>query len=335
MNKKLSRRLAMALLGAAALWIFVRQTAGARGAAEGLAARPEARYQWRQENAKAPFSASYNYPLFNVRNKLWAFHPEGNWNSEDGKTWIKAELPPSGLNTAFQRYVQFGDAIYALGAKEGNYPDLKLGSRIARTTDFKKWEVIAETSELPLRVFYTSVVFTGKIWLIGGTDGKKYYNDVWNSSDAVHWTRVAEHAQWEARTGGSAVVFNGKIWLIGGSIIDGPGFHDVWSSTDGITWGKVSETAKGGGAYSAVVYDDKIWIVGANRNDGSFGHSVFVTSDGVNWAAHSAPWAPRGAAAACVYEGKLFMTGGKYSTTENGNIHFIYYNDVWHMSRSQ
>src|SRR5262249_45196164 len=98
---------------------------------------------------------------------------------------------------------------------------------------------------------------------------------------------------------------------------------------------KASETAKGGGAYSAVVYDDKIWIVGANRNDGSFGHSVFVTGDGVNWAAHSAPWAPRGAAAACVYDGKLFMTGGKYSTTEKGNIRLVYYNDVWHMSRSQ
>ena len=27
----------------------------------------------------------------------------------------------------------------------------------------------------------------------------------------------------------------------------------------------------------------------------------------------------------------IFMTGGKYSVTENGNIKFIYSNDVWYM----
>ena len=85
--------------------------------------------------------------------------------------------------------------------------------------------------------------------------------------------------------------------------------------------------------YSAIVYDGQIWLVGANR-DGVFKNAMLVSSDGVNWTEQSAPWTPRGGVAACVYDGKLFMTGGKYSVTENGNIRFIYSNDVWYMSRS-
>ena len=82
--------------------------------------------------------------------------------------------------------------------------------------------------------------------------------------------------------------------------------------------------------YSAVVYDDKIWLVGLNRNDG-FQNAVLVSSDGVSWEEQRAPWTPRGGVATCVLNGKLFMTGGKYSATENGNIRFIYSNDVWYM----
>src|SRR5262245_12506617 len=103
MNQRLQRWLqATVLLVTAVLWVLVRQTADARRALEPLVAQAEASgptpgrqpdggYQWRQANAKAPFPGSYNYPLFNVRNKLWAFHPEGTWHSDDGKAWTKAE----------------------------------------------------------------------------------------------------------------------------------------------------------------------------------------------------------------------------------------------------
>ena len=58
------------------------------------------------------------------------------------------------------------------------------------------------------------------LWLMGGWDGTRYYNDVWCSPDAVHWTRVAEHAAWSARNT-MAVVFRNKIWILGGGVIDG------------------------------------------------------------------------------------------------------------------
>jgi len=293
------------------------------------------RYSWRKLTNEAGFPGGYNFPLFNFRNTLWVLRSEGNWFSKDGKNWTKSELPPSGLNTGYQQYVQFKDSIYALGGMEGNYLNLKLDSRIMRTSDLKRWEVIAAKSELPARVFYGATVSAGKIWLIGGFDGARYYNDVWNSGDGVKWNRVAEHCAWAERCNPSALAFDGKMWLIGGGIIDRQNYNDAWYSADGINWKQASDkiASQPVFGYSAIAFDGKMWLVGANRN-GLFKSAMLVSSDGENWKEEDAPWSPRGGVATCVYDERLFMTGGKYSVTENGNIKFIYNNDVWSMARS-
>src|SRR5262245_51404979 len=74
---------------------------------------PSKTYQWTEVTTSAAFPGSYNFPLFNIGNRLWAFHTLGNWHSEDGRNWTKAELPPLGLRTGYQQYVQFKNSIYA------------------------------------------------------------------------------------------------------------------------------------------------------------------------------------------------------------------------------
>ena len=69
-----------------------------------------------------------------------------------------------------------------------------------------------------------------------------------------------------------------------------------------------------------------------NRNK-PFASSVWTTQDGEAWDEFPAPWSPRVAVAAWVANGKLYMTGGKSSHTENGQIKFVYSNDVWSMER--
>lgn len=64
----------------------------------------------------------------------------------------------------------------------GNYLDLHLTSRISRTRNFKRWEGLANESNLPARVFYGAVAFQDKIWLPGGFDGHTYDYDVWSMS---------------------------------------------------------------------------------------------------------------------------------------------------------
>lgn len=304
-----------------------------------LSDKAKASYVWQEVNKNAAFPQSYGFPVFVVKDKMYAFHQEGVWTSADGVSWNKTELPTIRREANETRYVQFKDAVYALGQNKGNYLDgIKFGSTIRRTVDFKKWETLAEKSGLPDRVFYGSIVFGGKIWLMGGYDGKSYHNDIWNSADGVHWTKVAEHAAWSPRNVG-VLEFNKRLWIFGGGVIDGhqeinPDSHkEVWSSEDGINWSQIEMKTQRPIGGTAIVFDGKLWFVGANRNDGNFDNAVLVSEDGVTWQAQSAPWTPRGAVAAWVWDDKLFMTGGKYSYMKNGNPVFVYSNDVWTMSR--
>ncbi len=298
-------------------------------------------YVWQEITAKAEFPQSYNYPVYLMNDGNLLALNQGGWLSKDGKDWTKTSLPESGLNSAYQKFVQFKGAIYALGALQGNYSDFKISTKISRTTDGKFWETVAETSNLPHRIFYGATVFNDKIWLIGGFDGKKYYNDVWSSAHGVNWTRVAEKASFSERNVSKIAVFKNKIWIIGGSVIDGDKVlnpnadKEIWSSNDGINWTQTKNNSTDKLSGTPVVFDGKLWLIGGNRNDGNFANALYVSEDGENWKEQSAPWSPRGGVVAWVFQDKLFMTGGKYSFTKNGEITFVYSNDIWAMSKSQ
>lgn len=298
-------------------------------------------YSWVRVTESAAYPVGYNYPVFVAGNRMWAFHFDNVWHSNDARNWTKAKLPSVRHNAYESRYIQFNNSVYALGQNEGNYVDgIKFSSIVRRTTDFERWEVLAEKSNFPNRVFYGSVVFNDKIWLLGGFDGKNYYNDVWNSSDGVRWTRVLDKAAWSPRNVGhigNAVVFKNRIWIIGGGVIDGhptsnpKSNKEIWSSADGINWRLETDQPNISALGTPIVFDEKLWLVGANRGDGNFARSSLVTNDGVTWREETAPWSPRGIVAAWVFDNKLYITGGKYGGTPN-QPNFIYSNDVWCMT---
>jgi hypothetical protein len=318
--------------------LFICLCSVAMGCAVNQKVSAKSAYVWNEVTGQAQFPQSYNYPVFIVNGEMLALN-QGGWLSKDGKNWAKTNLSESGLNSAYQKYVQFKGAIYSLGAMSGNYEKFTINTKILRTTDGKTWETVAEKSSLPQRVFYGLTVFKDKIWLIGGFDGKKYYNDIWNSNDGENWTRVAEKANFSERNISKIIVFKDKIWIIGGGVIDGDKVNnpysekEIWSSVDGINWKQSETNATNKIAGTPVVFDEKLWLIGANRNDGNFANAVLCSDDGENWREFPAPWSPRGGTVVWVFDNKLFMTGGKYSFTKNGEIKFVYSNDVWAMSR--
>ena len=320
------------------VFVIVILSAGILSCAVNRSVSAKTSYVWNEVTRQAEFPQGYNYPVFVLEDKSLLALNKGGWLSKDGKNWTKTALPESGLNSAYQKFVQFNGAIYALGAIQGNYLDFKLSTKISRTRDGKKWEVLSEKSNLPERVFYGAVVFKDKIRLAGGFDGKRYYNDVWSSTDGVNWTRTAEKTNWSPRNVTRIFVFKNKLWIIGGGVIDGEktdnpnSESEIWTSEDGIDWTKFENGAAHKIGGTPVVFDDKLWLVGANRNDG-FASGVLFSEDGMNWQEQPAPWSPRGAVAVWIFDNKLFMTGGKYSFTEKGEIKFVYSNDVWAMSK--
>lgn len=284
-------------------------------------------YKWIEQTSNAAFPKSYNFQLFNFRDTLWAFHPVGNWYSLNGRDWTKSSLPNSICNLAFLDYVVFNNSILGLGHFEGNIEHFDLKTMIYQTNDMRTWTVLEQESNLPKRFFYHPFVFNKKIWIVGGSDGKDEYADVWNSDDGVHWVKIGDNFPFGKRAGSQFVQFHNRIFMLN---------NDVWSSADGINWTRETEEIikdEEVFGYTPIVFDDKIWLLGCNRN-GKFKSEILVSSDGMNWNAQSAPWSPRGGMAACVYQDKIFMTGGKYGGPGiAGQTEFVYSNDVWSLGK--
>lgn len=276
-------------------------------------------------NESAPYSKSYNYQLFADNQRILAFHPSGVWASTDGRNWQKTSLPNIVKNQAFLDYVRFNGYVYGLGTFEGNIERHTQTSQIARTSDFKTWEIVARESNLPKRFFYHPFVFQNKLWIIGGSNGTSQFDDAWISSDAVHWTKVAENLPFGKRSGNRFVVLKENLYMLD---------HDAWVSSDGIQWtlltAQIAEDIFG---YSVEVWHDKIWLIGCSRS-GRFQSEVLCSTDGTTWIAQRAPWSPRGAAATCVFQDQIIMTGGKYGGAGiSGQPEFVYSNDVWSLRR--
>lgn len=311
---------------------------GAVLAAQGARPAPPG-WRWTRLVSTAPYAGSYNYPVYTVRGESWSMHPRGSWRSRDGVHWTATALPASGLNSAYQRFVLFNDAVMALGSLQGNYERFTITPTIKRTRDLERWETLATTSNLPQRVFYGAVAFRGRLWMMGGYDGRRYSNEVWNSPDGVRWTTVSRSAPWSARTIETLVVFRDRLWLIGGGVIDGQvnpnpnSSREVWSTVDGVQWRRHADRTGPLHGGTPIVFDDRLWLIGVNRA-GAFAPATLVTADGDHWEEHGAPWPARGGAAVWVLGDRLLMTGGKYSEGSGEAIRFAYRNDVWALERT-
>jgi hypothetical protein len=279
-------------------------------------------YQWVRLSASADFPKSYNFQMFADSSHARVFHPGGVWSSADGITWRKTGLRNILGGQAFLDYVMFQGAVYALGTFEGNIERHRLGSQIARTTDFRSWQILAERSNLPARYFYHPFVFSDTLWIVGGADDSGSYDDAWQSADAVHWTKVATGLPFGKRAGQRFIVFRDILYMLD---------RDVWMSQDGRHWQEVTAKIADGEifGYSVEIYNDQIWLIGCNRG-GTFASEILRSPDGKAWTSERAPWTPRGGVATCLFKGRILMTGGKYGGPGiAGQAEFVYSNDVW------
>ncbi|MBN1516140.1 hypothetical protein JXA32_06190 [Candidatus Sumerlaeota bacterium] len=171
----------------------------------------------------------------------------------------------------------------------------------------------------------SSVVFNGRVWVIGGSHGGPL-NDVWSSADMVSWDEEATSASFSKRYSHASVVFDNKIWVIGGfDAVSNK--NDVWYSSDGSTWIQATASAAFSGRrnHTCLVYNNKMWIIG-----GEYGYSygeeyndVWSSSNGVDWTQETsnANFAARCMHSSVVFDNKMWVIGGNGSYTD--------LNDVW------
>jgi hypothetical protein len=275
---------------------------------------------WKQETESAAWPVRSAHASAVFKNRIWIVGGHGNvsgeygaewddhrdtWSSADGVNWRQEST--SGPWWLGRVLTVHNNRLWALGAEGNDAQSSSDGVNWRRETAAVQW--------FP-RPHPASVVFNGRIWVLGGGSDSAKFNDIWSSDDGIQWKQETASAPWAARFGHACVVFNNRIWILGG--VSSPGrfqnvYHnDVWSSADGRAWTQESAAApwEGRSGLTAVVFDNRLWIFGggnpyANVND------TWSTTDGVNWTQETATaaWPDGSQPAPVVFNNRLWVLG--------------------------
>ncbi len=292
--------------------------------------------EWEEVTREAAWSKRDSMGAVVFNDRMWllgGYTPKrvnDVWYSSDGVNWYQATgaAPWGGRNLPCS--IVYDGKIWVIGGIQPQ-PLKTSYNDVWYSLDGATWEQATGNAPWSRRGAASSVVFKGKMWVIGGfEDGTFTHNsDVWSSHDGRTWEQVTAKAPWSPRAMHTSVVFKGKMWVIGGGVYNtayphniAGNYNDVWYSSDGEEWVEVTAAAEWAPRrfHCSEVYNGKIWVLSGyhygNRND------VWYSSDGKNWreAKPGAPWTIRHAPVCLVFKDRLWVIGGYGQTL---------YNDVW------
>lgn len=236
------------------------------------------------------------------------------WNTTDGADWthVNKNNPVPWGPRALHHTLVFNDKIWVMGgqtmpqfapAAEHFYND------IWNSTDGVNWTQVQTEGDMwsPRGQIGNSVVFNGRMWILGGgtydTPGQTYrnfYNDVWSSADGIHWEKHIDNAPWYPRQYHEVAVWDNKMWVMEGW--NGGNRNDVWYSEDGTNWHEVKNTPWAPRhAATVYTYDDALWMVAGNN----MGRDVWKLVR-----AEAPPDPPEPSAASMIdFENSVYVTG--------------------------
>jgi len=196
---------------------------------------------WRQATAAAGWSPRLAGGLVSFKGRMWVLGGTENyyfgdasslrndvWSSADGADWRLETADAGWAPRAYHQAVVLGDHIYVLGG--GNYvPHYEARNDVWRSADGVRWERITEEAPWHPRLWFSSVVYRDRIWVLGGWSNQpaRNWNDVWHSTDGRDWRRLEAREVWKERHEHSAFVFDDAIVIAGGHAQ--PLSAEVWS----------------------------------------------------------------------------------------------------------
>jgi len=233
---------------------------------------------WVQITAAAPWSARWEHACLEFGGKLWVMggivnYPSGCndvWASNDGTNWSRViTTAPWPARFGFN-CVTLDNKMWLLGGILRN-DDTSFLNDVWSSSDGTNWTEVASHAGWSNRSDYGCVVFSNKLWVLGGGHyGGGYDNEVWNTSDGSNWTQVATSApMWCPRGGHQSVVWADRIWVFGGTI-GNTALNDVWSSLDGMHWRQETPAAEWAPRvhHKSAVFNGRIWMAGGAGEPG-------------------------------------------------------------------
>jgi hypothetical protein len=246
-------------------------------------------------------------------------------------TGVTLQVNNSGTGLA----VSAGGSVASAGTLFANSidsPDIISPQSLRGQADGSHWSEVGSNS-LPVGVmWHTSLVYNGKMWVLGGYDGSGDRDEVYSSSDGITWTEVGSLPITEEFA--SSVVFNGKMWVMGGA--DGGGNRKAYYSTDGATWAvatrgeaETDTLPVRTGAQSSVVFNNKMWLLGGFVDLSGDTDAVYSSPDGINWTEVGSLPVTSEVASAVVFNNKMWLIGGYQNGTAGRKVYYTSDGITW------
>ncbi|MDG1898054.1 MAG: galactose oxidase [Fuerstiella sp.] len=196
---------------------------------------------WAQETDHAGWSPRLAAGLVVFKDRMWMLGGTENyyfgddnslkndvWSSADGKSWKQETAAAPWPARAYLQAAVLNDRIYVFGG--GNYvPEYKAFNDVWSSADGIDWRQETPNAPWHERLWFSSVVYRGQIWVLGGWSNNPSTNwgDVWHSANGRDWKQLQTDESWKERHEHSAFVMNDRIWIAGGHAR--PLSSEVWS----------------------------------------------------------------------------------------------------------
>jgi len=202
-----------------------------------------------------------------------------------------------------------------------------LVSPVFALSDGSEWTE-AGTNTLPTAVSYgSSVIFDGKIWVIGG------YNENWDITRKVYystngstWYEAGSNSLLVGTENHTSIVYDGNMWVIGG-FIGGGGTRKVYYSTNGSSWTEAGNDALpvAVSGHSSLVYNGKMWMIGDSRK-------VYYSTNGSSWTEAGTDALPESIDyhSSLVYDGKMWVIGGFVYSGGTRKVYYSTNGSTWY-----
>lgn len=192
---------------------------------------------WTQVLDKTPFGARGYGELVVHQDALWQLGSGADvWRSTDGAQWTEviAEAPYGQREAA--AVAVFQDKLWLMGGKtpgantppEKGYPETTTHNDVWTSADGASWEQVAVKAPWTPRQWFTTEVYRGRLWIIGGYDNVNGANldDVWYTEDGATWHRYEAQPVFSTRHEPTTYVYQDKLWVVAGNTW--PVLNDVW-----------------------------------------------------------------------------------------------------------
>jgi photosystem II stability/assembly factor-like uncharacterized protein len=170
----------------------------------------------------------------------WRSTSPAAWTSQDGRTWVTADVPQLGEEAERMITVTATASGWIAGGSAGP----ELGARRARvwtSTDGRTWQTLPDSPDFDDGEVVAILTLESDYLALGqlGTVQHPTGSVAWRSDDGTTWTRIDDSALKTALVAAGAVGRDGRLVAVGTALDAREAV--VWSSRDGRSWERLPQ----------------------------------------------------------------------------------------------